>query len=85
MCLNLFLKALICHCNHSLADLFGLWLGREAESHEHDDGREQFTQVQELAVSVIAHRIVLDSQARFSGVTAEHVVSDLLKTIPAPS
>ena len=41
--------------------------------------------VQEMAVSVIAHRIVLDSQARFSGVTAEHVVTDLLKTIPVPS
>ena len=41
--------------------------------------------VQEMAVSVIAHRIVLDSQARFSGVTAEQVVTDLLKTIPVPS
>ena len=41
--------------------------------------------VQEMAVSVIAHRIVMDSQARFSGVTAEHVVTDLLKTIPVPS
>ncbi|MBI4776924.1 MAG: MoxR family ATPase [Deltaproteobacteria bacterium] len=41
--------------------------------------------VQEMAVPVIAHRIMLDSQARFSGMTAENVVADLLKSIPVPS
>jgi len=40
--------------------------------------------VQELALPVIAHRLMLDSQARFSGLTARSVVSDLLKTIPVP-
>ncbi|MEW5734876.1 MAG: MoxR family ATPase [Thermodesulfobacteriota bacterium] len=40
--------------------------------------------VQELAVSVIAHRMVLDPAARFSGRTAEAVVSDILKSVPAP-
>jgi MoxR-like ATPase len=41
--------------------------------------------VQELAVPVIAHRLVVDSQARFSGVTAEQVVQDALKAIPVPA
>jgi MoxR-like ATPase len=41
--------------------------------------------VQELAVSVIAHRIVLNSQARFSGKTAQVVVEEILKTIPVPA
>jgi MoxR-like ATPase len=41
--------------------------------------------VQELAVSVVAHRCVVEPQARFSGMTAEQVVEDVLKTIPAPA
>jgi MoxR-like ATPase len=41
--------------------------------------------VQELAVSVVAHRCVIEPQARFSGMTAEQVVEDVLKTIPAPA
>jgi MoxR-like ATPase len=41
--------------------------------------------VQELAVSVVAHRCVIEPQARFSGMTAEQVVEDVLKTIPVPA
>ncbi len=41
--------------------------------------------IQELAVPVIAHRIMLDPQARFSGATARTIVEDVLKTIPVPS
>ncbi|HEY9769690.1 MAG TPA: MoxR family ATPase [Coleofasciculaceae cyanobacterium] len=42
-------------------------------------------QIQELAVMVIAHRLVMQPQARFSGQTAAGVVQDLLKTLPVPS
>ena len=50
------------------------------------DGMEFVTpeHVQEIAVPVIAHRMVMDPQARFSGETAEGVVEDILKTVPAP-
>ena len=41
--------------------------------------------VQELAGPVIAHRMVVDSQARFSGETAERVVADVLKRVPVPA
>jgi len=41
-------------------------------------------QVQELAAPVIAHRLILDPQARFAGVTAAGIVSDLLKSVPVP-
>jgi MoxR-like ATPase len=41
--------------------------------------------VQELAVPVVAHRMVIDPQARFSGITAEQIVQDVLKTIPVPA
>ena len=41
-------------------------------------------QVQELAVSVIAHRLVMESQARFSGITAENVVEEILKSVAVP-
>ncbi len=50
------------------------------------DGREFVTpeQIQELAVPVIAHRLVLEPQARFSGLTARSVVEEALKRIPVP-
>ncbi len=41
--------------------------------------------VQEMAVPVIAHRIALDPQARFSGVTAPGIVEDVMKSLPAPA
>lgn len=40
--------------------------------------------IKEVAVEVIAHRMVVDAQARFSGLTAIDIVNDLLKTIKAP-
>ncbi|MBW1842633.1 MAG: MoxR family ATPase [Deltaproteobacteria bacterium] len=41
--------------------------------------------VQEIAVSVIAHRMVMNPQARFSGRTAQGVVDEILKTMPVPT
>lgn len=51
------------------------------------DGQEFVApeQVQEIAVSVIAHRMVLDPQARFAGRTAEAVVEEILETVPVPA
>ncbi len=40
--------------------------------------------VQEIAVAVIAHRMVMDPQAHFSGQTANGVVEEILKDLPAP-
>jgi MoxR-like ATPase len=42
-------------------------------------------QIQTLAVPVIAHRMIMDPQARFSGLTARGVVEDILKKIPVPA
>ncbi len=41
--------------------------------------------VQELAVPVIAHRLVMDPQARFSGATAERAVQDIVKSVAVPA
>jgi MoxR-like ATPase len=41
--------------------------------------------IQKLAVPVIAHRLVLEPQARFSGLTARGLVGDLLKKIRVPA
>jgi MoxR-like ATPase len=41
--------------------------------------------IQEIAVPVLAHRLVMEPQARFSGKTAENVVKDILKTLPVPA
>ncbi len=42
-------------------------------------------QVQELALSVLAHRLVLEPQARFSGTTADAVIQDILTATPVPA
>ena len=42
-------------------------------------------QIQELAVPVIAHRLVMEPQARFSGVTARGVVEEIVKKTRVPA
>jgi MoxR-like ATPase len=42
-------------------------------------------QIQALAVSVIAHRLVLEPQARFSGLTARGVVEDVIRKLRVPA
>jgi MoxR-like ATPase len=51
------------------------------------DGSEFVTpeHIQEIAVDVLAHRIMMNSQARFSGKTAQGVIEDILKTLPVPA
>ncbi|MEY4918450.1 MAG: hypothetical protein RL616_2363, partial [Verrucomicrobiota bacterium] len=51
------------------------------------DGQDFVTpeQIQKLAVPVIAHRVVLEPQARFSGITARGVVEDILKKLKVPA
>jgi MoxR-like ATPase len=51
------------------------------------DGLEFVTpdHVQEVAVPVIAHRLALEPQAKFSGVTAAGVVEEILKKVPVPA
>ena len=42
-------------------------------------------QIQKLAVPVIAHRVVLEPQAKFSGITTRGVVEDALKKLKVPA
>ena len=51
------------------------------------DGLEFVTpeQIQELAVHVIAHRLVMEPQARFSGLTSRSVVGEILKKLKVPA
>jgi MoxR-like ATPase len=51
------------------------------------DGLEFVTpdQIQELAVPVIAHRLVMHPQARFSGQTARGLVEDVVKRVRIPA
>ncbi len=51
------------------------------------DGLEFVTpdHIQELATAVIAHRLVLDPQARFSGRTADQVVEEIVGSIEVPT
>ena len=40
--------------------------------------------IQEIAVHTIAHRLVLDPQSKFSGITCRQVVQDILTTLTVP-
>ena len=42
-------------------------------------------QIQELAVPVIAHRLVMEPQARFSGLTTRSVVTEIVKKTKVPA
>ena len=41
--------------------------------------------IQELAVAVLAHRLVLDPQARFAGGSARAIVEHIVQTLPVPA
>jgi len=41
--------------------------------------------VRDMAVPVLAHRLVLDPQAKFSGATVEEVVEGVLRAVPVPA
>jgi MoxR-like ATPase len=41
--------------------------------------------VQEIAVEVLAHRILLNPQAQFSGLTGRTIVQELLQKLPVPA
>jgi MoxR-like ATPase len=41
--------------------------------------------IQEMAVPVVAHRLVLEPQARFSGLTTTGVVQEIVKQVPVPA
>jgi MoxR-like ATPase len=41
--------------------------------------------VRDMAVPVLAHRLVLDPQAKFSGATPQQVVADVLRAVPVPA
>jgi len=51
------------------------------------DGLDFITpeQIRELAVAVIAHRLVMEPQARFSGLTARGVVEEIVKKTKVPA
>jgi len=42
-------------------------------------------QIQELAVPIIAHRLVMEPQARFSGLTPRGIVEELIKKVKVPA
>jgi MoxR-like ATPase len=40
--------------------------------------------IQQIAAEVIAHRLVLEPEARFSGSTPEAIVREIVDTVPVP-
>ena len=58
------------------AKAYALFAGEDYVRPEH---------VQALAATVLAHRIVLDPQAKFSGASAAALVGEIVKSLPVPS
>jgi MoxR-like ATPase len=50
------------------------------------DGLDYVTpdHIREVAVAVIAHRLMLDAQAEFSGLAREEVITGVLRSVPVP-
>jgi MoxR-like ATPase len=57
------------------AQALALFDGHDFVSPEH---------IHELATPVIAHRLVLEPQAKFSGTTTQQVMDEILKRVPVP-
>ncbi len=51
------------------------------------EGRAQVLpdDIKSLAEPVLCHRLILDPEAMFNGVTVEDVIGDLLTSVPAPT
>ncbi|MFA6319177.1 MAG: MoxR family ATPase [Elusimicrobiota bacterium] len=64
-----------------------LSLMRAAQAAALMDGRDFVSpaHVVEMAVPVVAHRLTLDPQAKFSGLTGRGVVEGALKSVPVPA
>jgi MoxR-like ATPase len=64
-----------------------LALMKAAQALALSDGREFVIpeDVREMAVPVIAHRMVVEPQARFAGVTTAGLVEEILAKVPMPS
>ncbi|MFV0451707.1 MAG: AAA family ATPase [Propioniciclava sp.] len=60
---------------------------RAAKTWALSQGREYVTpdDITDLAVPVMSHRLILNAEAQFSGVTADRVIDDLLASIAAPA
>ncbi|MSQ71843.1 MAG: MoxR family ATPase [Betaproteobacteria bacterium] len=63
-----------------------LALGRIAQAMALIEGTPMVTpdHIREMAGAVLAHRLVLAPEARFSGVTPQIIVADILKSLPVP-
>ena len=61
-------------------------LFRCAKAYAAMNGRDYATpdDIKEIAVPVLAHRITLASEAKFSGTTAENIIEKLLEEVPVP-
>lgn len=63
-----------------------LALGAAAQALALMDGEDFVTpdHVREIAGAVIAHRLLLDPQARYAGLTPQAVVAEAIKSVPVP-
>ena len=63
-----------------------LTLYRTAQARARTEGRDFVTpeDIRALAIPVLAHRMQLDSKAKYAGQTAESILREALETLPVP-
>jgi MoxR-like ATPase len=64
----------------------GIALYRMAQAHAFLDGRSSVTpdDVKEVSVETLAHRVILETKAKYSGVSREGVVRDVVSAVKVP-
>ena len=64
----------------------GIALYRLAQAHAHVVGRTSVLpdDVKAVAVATLAHRVILETKAKYSGVTKEQVIRSVLEQVPVP-
>lgn len=60
---------------------------RAAKTWAVSQGREFVTpdDIKDLAVPILSHRLILNAEAQFSGITVERVIDDLVSSVSAPT
>jgi MoxR-like ATPase len=61
-----------------------LFRAAQARALLHHRDHVQPEDIQELAVPVLAHRLVLTPKARYSGITKQDLVAEWLRDVPLP-
>jgi MoxR-like ATPase len=64
----------------------GIALSRMAQAYAFIKGRESVMpdDIKDVAVKTLAHRVMLETKAKYSGITKEHIINEILSDVKVP-